>query len=74
MPVLLHLPGELPAKDKSGLTDGWFNSQRAAFPGIDIREMERQFVTHIADSGTEPVNYVGKTASLFLPGGLRPGS
>jgi hypothetical protein len=37
-------PVELPARGHRGLTDAQYNSMRRIFPGIDIDEMERQFV------------------------------
>jgi hypothetical protein len=49
----------LPARGRSGPTEAKFNSLRAKFPGIDIHEMESQFVAWNADKGTEPQNYVG---------------
>jgi hypothetical protein len=59
-PPLPRLPArvELPAKGHSGLTEAQFGSLRAKFPGIDIQEMESQFVAWNAESGTEPENYV----------------
>jgi hypothetical protein len=49
----------LPAKGRSGLTEAQINSLRAKFPGIDIHEMERQFVEWNAEKGGEPENYTG---------------
>ena len=44
------------------VSDGQFGSLRAKFPGIDIDEMEKQFVAWNKDNGSEPENYV---AALF---------
>jgi hypothetical protein len=43
-------------------SDGQFGYLRPKFPGIDIDEMEKQFVAWNKDNGTEPENYV---AALF---------
>jgi hypothetical protein len=52
----------LPLAGHSGLKEHQFNSLRARFPGVDIGEMERQFVQWNAEKGGEPENY---TAALF---------
>jgi hypothetical protein len=57
-PALPRLPVELPAKGHSSLTEAQFGSLRAKFPGVDIQEMEKQFVEWNAGNGTEPENYV----------------
>jgi Initiator Replication protein len=59
-PALPRLPArvELPAKGHSSLTEAQFGSLRAKFPGIDIPEMEKQFVEWNAGNSTEPENYV----------------
>jgi hypothetical protein len=49
---------ELPAKGHSGLTKAQFKSLRVKFPGVDIQEMEKQFVEWNAERKTEPDNYV----------------
>jgi hypothetical protein len=48
---------ELPARGYSGLTEAQLGSLRAKFPGIDIDEMEKQFVEWVSEKGT-PENYV----------------
>jgi hypothetical protein len=58
-PARLPARAELPSRGHSGLTEAQFGSLRAKFPGIDIHEMESQFVAWNADNGTEPENYVG---------------
>jgi hypothetical protein len=52
----------LPLPGHSGLKEQQFNSLRASFPGVDIGEMERQFVQWNTEKGGEPENY---TAALF---------
>jgi len=49
----------LPARGHSGLREAQVKSLRAAFPGIDIQEMETQFVAWNAEQGTTPENYTG---------------
>ena len=41
-----------------GLKEDQFKTLRAAFPGIDIQEMEKQFVAWNAEKGVTPENYV----------------
>jgi len=53
---------ELPSRGRSALTEAQFNSLRGKVPGIDIQEMESQFVAWNTDNGSEPENYV---AALF---------
>jgi hypothetical protein len=55
-------PVALPARGSSGLKEDQFNAMRKAFPGIDIQEMEKQFVAWNAERGTEPENY---TSALY---------
>jgi hypothetical protein len=55
-------PVALPARGHSGLTEAQFGSLRAKFPGIDIDEMEKQFVAWNAEKGVTPDNY---TSALF---------
>lgn len=52
-------PVELPAPGWSGLKDDQYGVMRKAFPGIDIQEMEKQFVAWNADKGVTPDNYTG---------------
>jgi Initiator Replication protein len=49
-------PAELPKPGWSGLKGGQLNSMRDKFPGIDIDEMERQFIEWVKPRG-EPDNY-----------------
>ena len=56
-PALPRLPVELPAKGHSSLSEAQFGSLRAKFPGVDIQEMETQFVEWNAGNGTVPENY-----------------
>jgi len=60
-PELPRLPArvELPAKGYSSLIEAQFNSLRAKFPGIDVQEMERQFVEWNEAKGMTPDNYCG---------------
>jgi broad specificity phosphatase PhoE len=58
-PALPRLPVELPVKGHSGLTEAQFGSLRGKFPGIDIQEMETQFVAWNAANGVTPENYTG---------------
>jgi len=51
-------PNLLPSEGRSGLKESQFSTLRASFPGIDIEEMERQFVAWNDDRGTTPENYV----------------
>lgn len=48
----------LPQPGRTRLTESQYRSLRAKFPGIDIDEMERQFVDWVADRG-EPENFTG---------------
>jgi Initiator Rep protein, WH2/Initiator Replication protein, WH1 len=48
---------ELPKDGWSGLTDYQLNRLRTNFPGIDIVEMEKQFVEWVSEKGT-PDNYL----------------
>jgi hypothetical protein len=52
-------PIELPAPGWSGLKEDQVKALRAAFPGIDIQEMEKQFVAWNAEKGITPDNYTG---------------
>jgi hypothetical protein len=52
-------PVELPARGWSGLKEDQVNSLRKAFPGIDIDEMEKQFVAWNAEKGVTPDSYTG---------------
>ena len=52
-------PVALPAHGHSSLTEAQFKTMRAAFPGIDILEMELQFVAWNTEKGVTPENYVG---------------
>jgi hypothetical protein len=47
-----------PARGHSGLTEAQFGSLQGKFPGIDIQEMETQFVAWNGKNGSEPENYV----------------
>jgi hypothetical protein len=49
-------PAELPKPGWSGLKDWQFQRMRSNFPGIDIQEMEKQFVEWVSEKGT-PDNY-----------------
>jgi len=49
----------LPAPGHSGLKEDQYKALRAAFPGIDIQEMEKQFVAWNAEKGVTPENYTG---------------
>ena len=55
---------ELPKPRHSALTDPQFKTLRASFPGIDIDEMERQFVEWLKEKreGVGPENY---SAALY---------
>jgi hypothetical protein len=53
-------PVELPAPGHSGLTGTQYNTMRRIFPGIDIDDMERQFVAWNEGKGGGALeNYVG---------------
>ena len=52
----------LPARGHSGLKESQVKSLCSAFPGIDIQEMETQFVAWNAEQGTTPENY---TSALY---------
>jgi hypothetical protein len=52
----------LPARGSSGLKESQFGTLRAAFPGTDMGEMERQFVEWNESRGTIPENY---SAALY---------
>jgi hypothetical protein len=52
-------PVELPAPGWSGLKEDQVKALRAAFPGINIQEMEKQFVAWNAEKGITPDNYTG---------------
>jgi hypothetical protein len=52
-------PVELPAPGWSGLKEDQVKALRAAFPGTDIQEMEKQFVAWNAEKGVTPENYTG---------------
>lgn len=58
-PLRLPVPVELPARGHSGLTQDQHGSLRKAFPGLDIDELERQFVEWNTAQGVTPDNYVG---------------
>lgn len=51
-------PVALPSPSHSGLTDAQFNTMRKAFPGIDIQEMELQFVAWNNEKGGTPRDYI----------------
>ncbi|MBV8890876.1 MAG: replication initiation protein [Acidobacteria bacterium] len=53
----LAAPVTLPEKGWSGLTEAQSGSIRNTFPGIDIQEMERQFVEWNRAKRVEPDNY-----------------
>lgn len=52
-------PVELPKPGHSGLKEDQYKAVRAAFPGTDIQEMEKQFVAWNAEKGVTPENYTG---------------
>jgi Initiator Replication protein len=52
-------PVELPKAGWSGLTNDQTKSLRKAFAGVDIDEMEKQFVAWNAEMGITPDNYTG---------------
>jgi hypothetical protein len=58
-PRLVPPPVPLPTRGHSALRGDQFNSLRSAFPGIDIQEMEAQFVAWNEEKGTTPDNYLG---------------
>ena len=61
VPAPRRLPArvELPVRGHSALREEQHKSLRSAFPGIDIDEMERQFVTWNDEKGVTPDNYAG---------------
>jgi hypothetical protein len=52
-------PPELPPPGHSGLKEDQYKALRAAFPGTDIQEMEKQFVAWNSEKGVTPENYTG---------------
>jgi hypothetical protein len=58
-PSLPAPPARVTKASPSPLTDGQYTTLRKAFPGIDIDEMERQFVEWNAGNGAALSNYVG---------------
>lgn len=52
-------PVALPAPGHSGLKEDQYNALRASFPGIDIHEMETQFVAWNAEKGVSLDSYMG---------------
>ena len=48
----------LPAPGHSGLREDEFQRVRRMFPGIDIQEMEAQFVAWNTERGTQPKTYI----------------
>jgi hypothetical protein len=57
-PPLPRPPAQLAKGSPSPLTDGQYTTLRKAFPGIDIDEMERQFIEWNSDNGVTPSSYV----------------
>ncbi|MBV9826043.1 MAG: replication initiation protein [Alphaproteobacteria bacterium] len=49
----------LPRRGHSGLKESQVGTLRAAFPGTDIDEMERQFVAWNEENGVTPDSYMG---------------
>jgi hypothetical protein len=58
-PRLVPPPVPLPPRGQSGISEQQFKTLRSSFPGIDLQEMEKQFVAWNADKGTTPDNYLG---------------
>jgi len=61
-PRLASARVELPKRGHTALTDAQYRSLRDKFPGIDIDEMEAQFVGWNSDRGVTPENY---TSALY---------
>jgi hypothetical protein len=55
---------ELPKPGYSSLTETQFQRLRAMYPGIDIDEMEKQFVEWVSEKGT-PENYIGALSGFI---------